>query len=460
MGPTARLAACIVGLLAAALPLHGALAREAEAWVREPTFQATVPVRVSGPEQAPAVLLVHGLGEAGMRDWDTVVPALAQRYRVYRLDLPGFGRATKAGLAYTPDRYAVALHHVAHAQIKRVPFFLVGHSMGAAIALRYAARYPQDLAGLVLADVPALIHRAAYATYLTDLGRGALPAFLAPSLGDTLNRIVGGVFARMDRDALAPEAAVTNPRLRADLLDDDPVRIAGYALGIENFSQDLEDVETPTLLLWGAQDRVASMRNARILAGNLARTRLEVLEGAGHTPMLDQPDAFNTKLRGFLDAPQLPPGQRRLRTPAPLLASERVGRCSQRDNARFQGAYLRLEIQGCRNVLIENARIGTLDIVDSTVAVNDSIIGGRGDDDGIRATNSRIVVTASRIEGATAIQADDSRLDVAGSTVAGRRHAIATDRGAGLVFSLSHIESPHYFGSIHTARGLTADAPL
>ena len=63
-------------------------------YLDEPEFKGKVFLAESGPKTAPVVILIHGLGQNGLRDWVSVVPALEKNYRVVMLDLPGFAVRT------------------------------------------------------------------------------------------------------------------------------------------------------------------------------------------------------------------------------------------------------------------------------------------------------------------------------------------------------------------------------
>src|SRR3990170_7761154 len=70
-------------------------------FVDEPVFGGRVMLYQAGPRGADAVVLVHGLGRNAAKDWAYVIPALAERYSVYALDLPGFGQSDKGNHLYS-----------------------------------------------------------------------------------------------------------------------------------------------------------------------------------------------------------------------------------------------------------------------------------------------------------------------------------------------------------------------
>ena len=454
---TARTTALLLGLcLAVCLP--AATAAGVQTRISEPVFHSQVQYFEDGPADAPAVVLVHGLGDRGAHDWDGLTTQLARQYRVIRFDLPGFGRSSKANAAYTPENYASLLRYLAERHFRKRPFFLVGHSMGGAIALRYAARYPEDIAALVLVDVPGLLHRFSYSKYLAQLGIDAkvrgLPRASHEKIGDLLNTVLG----RVERMQLMPELVVQLTPLRQRLLNGEPARIAGLAMALEDFSRDIPAVRAPTLVLWGDHDTIAPLRNGRVLAANIPQAELEIFEGSGHTPMEDVPQAFQARVTRFLRAPDAIRKNTLLRTPLVPPRGERQARCRGRDRMIYDGDYDRLEIRDCREVVVRQARVRSLHIVDSDVTIEDSGIGGDGG--GLTADNARVTITSSRIEGKVAITVAKTRLDVAGSRLVGQQAAVAARSESEVVFSVGRVESPHSFGWQHGLRVVTPQSPL
>jgi pimeloyl-ACP methyl ester carboxylesterase len=444
----------LCGAGAGAALADGVVARR----IHDPVFHGQAQLYLAGPETAPAVLLVHGIGEKGARDWDGLIPRLARDFRVVAFDLPGFGRSSKDNAPYTPDNYVAFLRHLVQEQVRRGPLTLVGHSMGAALALRYAARYPQDVASLVLADVPGILHRLAYSQYLSHLGLNLLPS-LYPVQNDHLHNLATNFLGWIEKAKPAPEAIVAKPALRKSLLNADPARIAGLALAIEDFSQDIANVRASTLLLWGGRDELAPLRNARVLRANLPNAQLEVFETSGHTPMDDVPEAFNARVAEFVRAPVItqPNGMARYDGAPPETA--RVGRCQRQRGVVFEGDYDRIEIERCRDVVIRNARARMVRITNAAAAIEDSMVGGTPNG-GLIVDDARVLVTSTVIDADIAIRLDDARLDIAGSRIRGRRQAVAATRKSEIVFSVSRADSPHFHGGLHGLRVVTPDRPL
>ena len=426
-------------------------------------FQGQAVVYEAGREHPRSLLLVHGLGSNGAGDFAEHAAWLARSHHVLAVDLPGFAQSDKSGAAYAPASYAAFLRHVAD-RFARRPFALLGHSMGAVVALRYAANYPQDIDRLVIVDAPGILHRAAYAgEFLTRLGLGFLQSRTGgagaqggDSLGVLIERL-HQILGRAEQTNFDPQLILSIPALREKLLQNDPMRIAGLAVALEDLSRDLPRIDAQTLVIWGAQDAIAPLRTGRLLAHLLPRAQLSVIERAGHTPMQEAPEQFRALLEPFL-AHGLAPA-------AAKAAPARRGSaaCDRQNGLVYEGDYDRLELQGCRNVRIRAARVRDLRVLDSSVTIEDSDIGGESG--GLTAGNARITMTNGRIRGPVAITLLASRLDLAGVQVEGRDTAVLwQDSNAAavssVVFSICRVRSPHTDATLHGYYAAAGGKPL
>ena len=105
----------------------------------------------AGPQSAPVVLLLHGLG-ARASFWLPVIPLLVdQGFQVYALDLPGFGNSESVAELYTPDVVGELVREFVEA-LHLSPVIVVGHSMGGTMAGSFAIADPASIKALVFVD--------------------------------------------------------------------------------------------------------------------------------------------------------------------------------------------------------------------------------------------------------------------------------------------------------------------
>ena len=418
--------------------------------VEEPVFNGRVAVYEAGRGKSRSILLVHGIGADGARDFSEQIAWLRESFHVVAVDLPGFGQSDKSDALYTPSNYAAVLKYVADRFLQR-PFALVGHSMGALVSLRYAAVNPADVERLVVMSVPGVLHRhATTSRYLASFMGVSQSEFESLSW---LARLPGKLLTPLERLGVDPFSVLADPQQRREMLEGEPTNIAGLAAAIDDLQQELPSVQAETLVIWGREDTITPLRIGRVLARTLPRARLEVIENAAHTPMLETPEMLRSLLEPFLErglpAPEL----------APAAAVTRYGevRCRRERDRTYEGEYQLLVLESCQNVRIRNARVHALRVLGSTVTIDDSHVGGGAT--GMLVRSSTIVVTGGRIEGNVAISAYASRLDLAAVEVEGRKAAVVAPQRSYIVFSMSRLKSPYTNGLVHDFVTVTDRSP-
>jgi pimeloyl-ACP methyl ester carboxylesterase len=412
--------------------------------LREPIFHGEAWVYEAGRGKARSILLVHGLGDAGARDWNTVVPWLAQDYHVVSVDLPGFARSTKANVTYTPTTYAQFLKQVVEKFVPR-PFVLMGHSMGAVVALRYSVTYPADVERLILVDSPGILHRASFSSHLlAHLGIDFLPRGMDPA--STLGSWSRRILARAERLSVDPEIVLHSPSLREQLLGGDPTKIAGLGLVLEDFSASLATLAVPTLLVWGEQDTLAPPRIGKVLHALLPQSRLAVIPRAAHVPMEETPAEFRVRVEPFIRDGSWPAASAVV---APVTAARGIVRCENRRGAVYEGEFDTLILKRCDGAKIRRATIKQLRVFDSAIEIEDSRIDGG--DYALHAHDATVVMTGGAVRGKTAFYLLGSTLDLAAVEVTATRAAATAPVDSSIVFSVSRLHGPNHNGPMHGA---------
>jgi pimeloyl-ACP methyl ester carboxylesterase len=248
----------------------------------------------SGPDLA----LLHGFGGAAS-NWAAVAPALAQDHRVLVADLPGHGGSS--ALPAAPARLDPYADRVA--SLLGGPTVLVGHSLGAVVALRLAIRHPKLVRGVVLAAAAGIgsssasSARALALTSVLQPGRRVAPLGSVIARSPTLRTFAFGVVSVADPRALDPfvaEAFLAGSGLYRDL------GAAGAALVRSDSRLDLERLRCPVFVLHGARDVQVPLRDAFEYTRRL-RAPLRVIADCGHLLIAERPRAVVAAVRWFLD---------------------------------------------------------------------------------------------------------------------------------------------------------------
>ena len=251
---------------------------------------ATINYDVAG--KGPTVVFIHGWTH-NISVWDDQVPAFKSRYQVVRYDSRGFGRSTGyADESAEPQDLLLLLEAL---RVKRA--YIVGHSRGGSVALRFASAYPSHVAGLVLygafpegfpappdvgqmfASLPAIAKQNG----LDSVGKIVLAspiAWVPPGRNDVTDRYRRLWASYSGRDLLDPHAesgrvpAVTIPQLA--------------------------NIRVPTLVIVGDHEAPFIAAVADTLAQRIPGAKKVVIPNAGHGAHFAQPASFNSALMDFI----------------------------------------------------------------------------------------------------------------------------------------------------------------
>lgn len=228
----------------------------------------TIVYRVAG--DGPSVVLVHGLS-ASWHWWDRNIEPLAAHFRVYALDLPGFGENRSPGLLQLDQTAAWLCAWMDAIGLDRT--HLIGHSMGGFIVGQVAAADPNRVDRLVLVDA-------------------VVRPYARPYWGPVAN-----LWAEMRHTPLAFVPTLVNDAARAGLWT---LHRATRAVVRADSRPRLTGITAPTLVIWGAQDSLVAPVDAEDLVHSIPECELVVIEGAGHNPMWDKAEEFNRLVLEFL----------------------------------------------------------------------------------------------------------------------------------------------------------------
>ncbi len=263
------------------------------------------------------VLMIHGLGSSGGLEWRRNLEALAAQHRVFALDLPGFGRSDKPRIDYTLELFVECVSQFLDAvEVRRTA--LVGASLGGRIAVGLALRHPDQVERLCLVDALGFGRPARNWVYR---------AMVVPGLGEVILRGVEAAMRRLRPGVIRRLWAwyVRRPRRYAALLSDahlKDVRTVFHEPGFQEaylgtlralargralrdhvqVGAEASELLVPTLIVWGAEDRLFPVAHAEAAARRIRGARLVVFAGCGHTPQLEDAARFNTLLAAFLDS--------------------------------------------------------------------------------------------------------------------------------------------------------------
>jgi pimeloyl-ACP methyl ester carboxylesterase len=257
--------------------------------------------------EGPVVLLIHGI-TGDSRQWNQIIPQLADRYTVLAPDLLGHGQSAKPRGDYSLGAYAASLRDLLIVLGHRRAT-VVGHSLGGGIAMQFSYEYPVFCERLVLVDSGGLgpeVHPLLRAATLP--GSELVLPLLAHSRLHVVGEAIGQALGRLGLELGHDMAEVT--RGYASLSDAEARRAFLHTLRavIDVAGQRVHATDRlylaemiPTLIVWGRRDPLIPVEHAGIAHRGMIGSRLEVFDDAGHFPQLEHPVRFARVLIDFIE---------------------------------------------------------------------------------------------------------------------------------------------------------------
>ncbi|MEL4895595.1 alpha/beta fold hydrolase [Crocosphaera sp. Alani8] len=260
----------------------------------------------------PPLILLHGFG-AAVEHWRHNIPTLGEHYRVYALDLLGFGQSQKAATDYTAYLWAEQVYDFWRLFIGK-PVILVGNSIGSLVCLTAAFKYPEMVGGLVMLSLPDVsLRQEAIPKLLRPLVNTIEGVFSPPWLLKILFNIIRrpGVIRPWVGIAYYDQSAITDELLdmitippqdqgaaRTFCLLFEGLRKPHYAPSVKTI---LPKLTIPILLVWGRQDKMIPVSLASVFSKLNEQITLKELDNAGHCLHDECPDRFNPILLDWLE---------------------------------------------------------------------------------------------------------------------------------------------------------------
>jgi pimeloyl-ACP methyl ester carboxylesterase len=254
----------------------------------------------------PTLVLIHGITNSS-QSWEPAIRLLARDFDVIAPDLPGHGESDRQRGDHSLGGHACVMRDLLHVLgVERAT--VVGHSLGGGVAMQFAYQFPDMVERLVLVgsgglgrEVSPLIRSAAL-----PFAEQVLPLLTARPLIEA-GTAVAGLIGRLGFKPGADLAEVS--RGVASLGDTE--RRAAFVRTVRSVISPLGQrvtatdrlylaADLPTLIVWGDRDPIIPVEHGRAAHALLPNSRLEIFEGAGHFPQLDDPLRFAELVTEFV----------------------------------------------------------------------------------------------------------------------------------------------------------------
>lgn len=268
---------------------------------REQFVTLSTGVRMEYVEQGVAhgvpVVFLHGVTDS-WRSFERVLPLLPASIHAYAISARGHGDSSRPAQGYLLSDLSADLKAFMDAMgLERA--VIVGHSMGAMVAQRFAVDHPERVSGLVLMGAFATLFQN---PMLTDFYRSAIAPLVDP--------IDAGFAREWQQSTLARSMAADHLDTVVGETLKVPARVWHAAfegfLYTPDFSGALSRLSVPTLIAWGDQDSYASREHQDRLQSLIPNARLVVYQGAGHAFHWEEPTVFTRDLQAFVTALPVP----------------------------------------------------------------------------------------------------------------------------------------------------------
>lgn len=231
------------------------------------------------------ILLLHGF-DSSLMEFRRLFPQLTEKTETWAVDFLGFGLTDRPKeIPIDPDGIKVHLYAFWQQFIQR-PMMLIGASMGGAVAIDFLLTYPETVQKLVLLD------SAGFA------GGPAMGKLMIPPLDRLATGFLSNIKVRQkisenayyDR-SFASEDALTCSILHLAHPNWSKALISFTKTGGYNFlSNRIKEIQQPTLIIWGEQDKILGTKDAKRFQSAIAQSKLVWIPNSGHVPHLEKPD--------------------------------------------------------------------------------------------------------------------------------------------------------------------------
>ncbi len=233
------------------------------------------------------VLILHGWG--GSSDsWLEVQRILTKKgYKVIVPDLPGFGKSTTPLTAWGINDYTNFIFGFVK-ETKLENFFLLGHSFGGQIAVKFITDYPEKIKGLILCDSAAIRPKPGLKTRIIYLIAKIGNAIFTPKHLVRFKDSIRNFFYIIIRHRDYEKAKGVMKETIIKVLNED-------------LMLDLSEIKKKTLIVWGAADKMVPLKYAHIFKEKIKDSELEVIPKIGHSPHIEIPAKLAEIILNFLN---------------------------------------------------------------------------------------------------------------------------------------------------------------
>ena len=238
------------------------------------------------------IIILHGW-DSSAKKWQAVKQGIEkQGIRVIVPDLPGFKQETELKKPWNLDDYVEWFRKFSEeACPEPARKFLLGHSFGGRIAIKFAAKYPERLKGLILVSSAGIKHKPSLINLIFSSGVKKVKfIFLKIPLLKNLFPVLRKIFYKYILRKTDYINAEKMPYLKETFKN----------IIQEDLFPYLSQIKIPTLIIWGEKDKITPVSDAYLMNKKIQNSKLEILKNIGHAPHLKTPEILAKKITNFI----------------------------------------------------------------------------------------------------------------------------------------------------------------
>ena len=232
--------------------------------------------------QGKNLIIIHGWMQDSSSFWN-IVPLLKNDFQIYMIDLPGFGRSDMHDEDLTVYDYSEIVADFIKTQKIKSPVIL-GHSLGGRVAIKLASNYPDLIDKLILEDAAGIKPKRDFLKTLIYPWAKVFH-YLMPNTFGFKTKIQYKFYKNIEADYISAG------KLKSTLAN----------ILAEDLTSDIKKIKNETFLIWGENDptKEASLKNGKKIYRMIENSRIEVFDGVGHFPHLENPELFSYYVKDF-----------------------------------------------------------------------------------------------------------------------------------------------------------------
>lgn len=229
------------------------------------------------------IVILHGWG-LQKKKYEKLTLLLQQKgYKVFALDLPGFGAEPLQNANMTLDDYVLFVRNFLKKHAIQKPIF-IGHSFGGRIAVKYAFVYPKDLSKLILTGVPIIRHMSFIKKifFVFAIVGGKVFSVFPKETKNIIRKMFYFLIGEWDYYKAGNLQQVFKNIISESLID--------Y----------VKEIRVPTLLVWGVDDKLVPYEDVVVIKKLMPQAESVIVQHAGHKLPYENPDEFYLAIKNFL----------------------------------------------------------------------------------------------------------------------------------------------------------------